>query len=136
MKFLGLDIGEKRVGYAVSDAGGQIAFPRGMLLRTPREPFFATLSKVVKDEGIGMIVCGIPLGEENEETPFALGIRRFGEEVSRLCRRPIVFVDEFQTSNEALAKIPFRRDRHREKGHRDAIAAQIILQRYLDSESL
>lgn len=134
MKLLGLDIGQKRVGYAVCDKDEQIAFPRGMLLREPREQLVAALEKVVKEEGVGMLVCGIPLGEENEETPFAAEIRRFAEELSAVLKLPVVFVDEFQTTNEALGKIPFRRDRHREKGQRDAIAAQIILQRYLDRE--
>lgn len=130
-KILALDIGEKRIGYAVSDESQKMAFPRGFFAIRPFEKTFERLRGIAREEGISQIVIGVPLGEDNEDTKSSIKIRRFGGKLARELMLPICYVDEFGSTDEALAKIPFRKDR-RERGGDDSIAAQIILQRYLD----
>lgn len=129
-KILGLDIGQKRVGYAVSDAEGKVAFPRESILAKPLEKFLQTLGKIVSEEKIEKIVLGLPLDEENHETEQTRAIKKLGEKLGREFDIPVAYVDEFASTKEALSKIPLRKHR-REKGRDDAIAAQIILERYL-----
>jgi len=131
-KILALDIGSKRIGYAVSDESQQMAFPRESILVVSQNKIIERLRKIVKEEGISLIVIGVPLGEDNEETGGSLKIRKLGEKLARLFMLPISYVDEFGSTQEALSKIPFRADR-RKKGGDDAIAALIILQRYIES---
>lgn len=132
-KILALDVGTKRVGYAVSDDAQSFAFPRTVIAKMPAAKFIENLKKIVRDEGICKIIIGLPLGSENEEGENAKRIRKFGEGLARSLMLPIEYADEFGSTDEALAKIPFRGDRGRDKDFRDAISAQIILQRYLDN---
>lgn len=130
-KILALDVGSKRIGYAVSDESQTMAFPRSFFATRPEEKVFEHLRKIVREEGISQIVIGVPLGEDNEETKSSAKIRHFGDKLARVLMLPIFYVDEFDSTNEALAKIPFRSYR-RERGNDDSLAAQVILQRHLD----
>lgn len=132
-KILALDFGTKRIGYAVSDEEQKVAFPRETFSKMPRQKLIDKLRKIAKEENIRQIVIGLPLDENNEETPTAAKIKQLGATLARSLMLPIAYVDEFGSTNEALAKIPFRKDRRREQGQRDAVAAQVILQRYLDA---
>lgn len=129
-KVLALDFGTKRIGYAVSDVSQTMAFPRETLAAKPLPQFLETLRKIIQEERIVKIVIGLPLDSEQEEGEAAAAARKFGEMLARECMIPVAWVDESGSTDEALRKIPFRRDR-RKKGFRDAIAAQIILERYL-----
>ncbi|MBI5413304.1 Holliday junction resolvase RuvX [Candidatus Peregrinibacteria bacterium] len=135
-KLLALDIGTKRVGYAVADEANGFAFPRTVIAKTPTAKFVEDLKKIVREEGICKIIIGLPLDAENEEGGNAKRIRKFGENLACNLMLPIEYVDEFGSTDEALAKIPFRGDRGRNKDFRDAISAQIILQRYLDNKKI
>lgn len=130
-KILALDFGTKRIGHAVSDIDRTMAFPRDVLPRIPKTKLFEKLEKIVKEEGIQKIVIGVPLDIENEETVLSALARKFGDDVGRKFMLPIVYIDESASTDEALKKIPIRKLRS-QKGFKDAIAAQIILQRYLD----
>ncbi len=129
-KILALDIGTKRVGVAASDPQGTMAFPREAFMFGGKSAFLKRVKALVDEEKIGAIVFGVPLGKNNEETAMSKKIRALGKEIQRLTNIPVDFADEFLTSREARAKIPFRRDR-RKKGSDDSLAAQIILERYL-----
>lgn len=131
MKLLALDIGTKRVGYAVSDVDQTMSFPRETLNIIPENKFIEKLKSVIKEEGICKIIIGLPLDIENEEGDSAKRIRKLGEKLTVDLALPVTFVDESGSTQEALSKIPFKRDR-KVKGGADAIAAQIILERYLE----
>lgn len=132
-KILALDFGTKRVGYAVSDSDETMAFPRDFIAARPEEELLERIQKIVREERIGKIVMGLPLGKENEETAFSKKIRRFGTLLARTVMLSIEYIDEFHSTDEALSKIPLRKQRL-EKGFRDAISAQVILQRYIDGK--
>lgn len=131
-KILAIDFGFKRVGYAVADEEQKVVFPREAIANTGEAGVIAALGKIVKEEGITKIVLGVPLDSDNAETSASKHIRTFGEKLAGVLGLPIFYVDEFGSSDEALSKIPFRKDRRdRKTGQRDSIAAQIILERYL-----
>lgn len=133
-KILALDIGTKRVGIAISDAEGKMAFPREAFEWKNKAAFLKHVHEIVHEEKIGAIVLGLPLDENNEATEWSEKIQALGMKLSGLTELPVHFIDEFSTSREAQSKIPFRRDR-RKKGSDDSLAAQIILERYLEEAS-
>lgn len=132
-KILALDIGEKRVGYAISSEDQSVAFPRTIIIKKSDQQLIEKVSKIIENERIFGVVIGLPLDQDNKPTKQAEKIKLVGEKLEAVIKIPIFYVDEAGTTDKALAKIPFRADRHREKGFRDAIAAQIILERYLDA---
>lgn len=131
-KILALDIGEKRIGYAISDAGQKISFPRGFLMRKKDSQLIEQITKIAKEENVEKIVMGLPLSEDNFETAACQAIRKFGKKLAREVMVPVDYIDETFSTAEARKKIPFRKER-REKGMDDAIAAQVILERYLEN---
>lgn len=130
MKILALDFGTKRIGYAISDSAESVAFPRSIFSALPRRQAVEKVIKIVADEKIGKIVIGVALGMENEETEISAHARSFGAEVGAATGLAVDYIDETGSSDEALAKIPFKRDR-KDKSMINAVAAQIILERYL-----
>ena len=130
-KILALDVGQRRIGYAVGDLQHKIAFPRETLAKNPHAKLFAKLREILKEEQINKIIIGLPLNEENQDSQEALKIKQLGNLIAREFLLPIEYIDEHGSSREALRKIPFRRDRA-VKGNCDPLAAQIILQRYFD----
>ncbi len=132
-KLLGLDIGEKRIGYAIADDTLGIAFPRGFILRGDNKTVFTSIEKVCNEENISKIIVGEPLGEENEQTKRSKSIHAFIDSLLKTISISLEcsFVDESFSSKEALARIPLKRDR-KVKGADDSIAAQIILERYMN----
>lgn len=132
-KLLGLDVGEKRIGYAIGDTDIMMAFPRSFVERKNIDYDLSVIEMLCKEEKIEKIIIGEPLGEENEQTKKSKEIRIFGQNIERKIEGiSILYVDESFSSQQALKKIPLKRDR-RLKGSDDPIAAAIILERYMES---
>lgn len=127
-KLLGLDFGTKRIGYAVSDESQIVVFPRGAIAALPRLRMQEALKKIIKEEGIIRIVIGLPLDEDNNETRISMGARRMGEELRAASGLEVIYIDEFNTTAEAISKIPFKKYKDADK---DAVSAQLILERYI-----
>lgn len=124
MKHLGIDFGSKRVGLAVSDADGRIAFPRGVLPNG--EDTLADIADIVAKERIARIVVGDARafsGAENAVTPEA---DAFCAALAVRVSVPVERAREAWSSFEAARFAPKGRE------HDDAAAAAILLQRYLD----
>ncbi|PIQ78281.1 Holliday junction resolvase RuvX [Candidatus Peregrinibacteria bacterium CG11_big_fil_rev_8_21_14_0_20_46_8] len=130
MKILALDYGTKRIGYAVSDPDRTVAFARESFEAEPQVDAIQQVKNIIAEEGIGEIVIGAPLGEENEETPMSQRAREFGAQIQEATGITPHFIDESGSSDEALSKIPLRKDR-RDKSLLNAFAAQVILERYM-----
>lgn len=128
-KLLALDVGSKRIGLAIADSVLQIPFPRGVIERNPKKASFKYMQDLASAEGVEKLIVGVPLGEENEETDRSKDIRGYAEQLGHALNLPVIFVDEFGTTREALNRIPLKRDR-KKKGLDDALAAQIVLERY------
>jgi len=124
-KFLGIDYGTKRVGIALSDDGGSMAFPRTVL------PNDAHLLKEIEAlctaEGVVEIVMGESLDYAQKPNPIMEHITPFKERIEKELKIPVHLEPEFLTSAEA---------KHLQGDIRslDASAATLILQSYLDKQ--
>jgi len=132
-RYLGLDIGEVRIGVAVSDELGMIASPVGMIPR--KANVAAELRKHIAEYRPAKLVVGLPVGLSGREGPQAKATREFAEALSEEVGVPLEYYDERMSSSiaeQALISQGTRREKR--KQHVDAMAAAIILQGYLDNQ--
>jgi len=135
MRILALDVGDRNIGIAVSDALRTIAQGRSTLRRTSWEGDLAYLRKVVEEYEVEKIVVGNPLHMDGRESAQGKKIAAFATKLSKSLGTPVIFWDERLTSfaaEQLLEEMGLKwRDR---KKHVDKIAAMLILQGYLDSQ--
>lgn len=132
---IGLDYGAARIGMAVSDELGVAAHPLPTVSRDGQE--LEAIAKVLEERSASRIVVGLPLQMDGAEGIQARKVRSFVKELKRrLPGLDVVLVDERLTTaqaHRALSEMGAKmRTRRREV---DRMAAQIILQRYLDREA-
>ena len=135
MKYLGIDYGTKRIGLAVSDESGMIAFPREILAGGKQA--FEKILDLVKSESIGTIVVGHSLNTSGERNLLMEDIDAFVEELHKLAGIPVELHDERFSSIAARAMDQEKskansRNNGSQMEHIDDRAAAIMLQRYLD----
>jgi len=140
MKLLGLDLGERRIGAAVSDDMGLIATPLEVIHRTSRVQDFRRIATLIREQQVAGLVVGHPLNDDGSAGPQAQRAERYvAALVEALAAEgldlPITFWDErlsTQRAEEVMALSGRRARQHRERI--DAVAAAIILQDYLDEQ--
>jgi putative Holliday junction resolvase len=124
-KYLGIDYGSKRVGIAMSDDDGMMAFPKEVLSNDAK--LIQNLEKIVKDNNIKKVVIGESKNYKMKDNEIMAEIIDFKEVIEKILEIDVVFQAEFMTSVQAQ-KIQGKNDMI------DASAASIILQTYLDSD--
>jgi putative holliday junction resolvase len=138
MRVIGVDLGERRIGFAVSDPTGTLARPLKTIERKPSdlgivELLLATITELSNEEDISCIVFGLPTrldGSDNLQTPRVKTVIRL---LSAHLTIPIVTQDERLSSHEAEQRLAFgEKDWRKRKAKLDAAAAAVILQDYLD----
>ncbi len=132
MRSLGLDIGRRRIGVALSDPLGMYAFPLEVLPgMSPEE--LCVYVEARAGEGVGTVVLGYPRTLRGEEGSEAKRVRAYAEALSSLSGVRVVVWDERLSTREAERRL--REAGRMRKGRRvDAQAAAVILQSYLDSQ--
>jgi putative Holliday junction resolvase len=131
---LGVDHGRVRVGLAVSDPDRKIAFPQTTYERRGPERDAVFFRGLVGAEEIGGIVVGLPVHNDGREGAAAAAARAFGGWLAEVTGLPVVFWDERFTTVEAESHLWAAGLTHkRRKERRDRVAAQILLQAYLDA---
>ena len=127
MRILGLDVGEKRIGVAISDPTNTIAQPFEVIERDGGE--FSHISSIVKENDVGEIVVGYPKNMDGSAGPMAKKIEEFAGKISELVDVPVVFIDERLSTVEA-ERIMISADVSRKKRKKsiDKVAAAIILE--------
>ena len=133
-RILGLDVGSKTIGIAITDESGRIAFPGTTLVRQEGwKRDMATLRALVHERRISLIVVGMPVMMNGAHGVQADKVTAFVERLRRNVRIPIVLQDERLSTREAerlLAEADHTpSDRKRVV---DSVAASIILQAYID----
>jgi putative Holliday junction resolvase len=133
-RLVGVDYGTRRIGLAICDADQRIASPVETLPAsgTRADDADRVARWCLENEAVGIVV-GLPRNMDDSEGPQAVLTRRFADELRVRAGLPVELWDERLSSFEAdgrmeQAGVP----RSRRKGRRDAIAAQVILQSYLD----
>jgi len=141
MRVLGIDIGRRRVGLAISDPSGTLARPLTTLTVTGASDAVDRVAAEAtrlsaEEDGLGAIVVGVPARLDGTPTDETRDAAVFIEALAARVSVPVVGGDERLTSREAESRLAIgERDwRHRKK-KLDAAAAAIILQDYLDQNS-
>jgi putative Holliday junction resolvase len=132
-RWLAIDLGDRRVGLALSDPMGMIASPAGFVERRAgkRPPLTALLARA-EELGAEGFVVGLPLDQQGEDTPRAAEARRLALELATRTGRPAELVDERFTTAAALRAVQVMEGTTRgRKGDVDALAATILLQHAL-----
>ncbi|MCL2228953.1 MAG: Holliday junction resolvase RuvX [Firmicutes bacterium] len=126
MKYLCIDYGLKRIGLAKSD--GLLASPIGVLPNHGFRKTILALKQHIKDNTT--VIMGLPLHADGTDSDFAPTVREFAKLLAEEAGVPIVFVNEYMTSN--MAEHHIRSTKTKESI--DAVAACMILQSYLDNK--
>ncbi len=135
-RVLSLDVGDKRIGIAVSDPSGTIAQGLRLYATTgSRTRDIAALGELVRELGVSRVVVGLPKNLDGSLGPRAQEMVRFAESLERESGVPVDLWDERFTTDEAhrifdMASVK----RKKRRGSIDVMAAQIILQGYLDAQ--
>jgi putative pre-16S rRNA nuclease len=128
---LGLDVGEKRIGIAVSDPLGTTAQPLETIERD--EHAVARIERIIRDTGAQCLIVGLPLLMDGSEGAQARLVREFADVLADRLETPIEFVDERLTTREAQEVLSGSRMKNSQKKEAsDRIAAALILRSYMD----
>ena len=149
MRVLALDVGERRIGLAISDPEGRVAVPLETLERRDEDADLRALAELVERESVQAVVVGLPLSLDGSVGPQAKRTQEFARRLAGAISRPLEMWDERLSTVAAERALsppgpPGRRGRRLRAGERrrpperrqearDALAATLILQAYLDS---
>lgn len=133
-RILAIDPGKVRLGFAISDADRKISSPLSTYTRGSLDQDSRYIRKLVEEEQVGLILMGLPVhlsGIEGEQARLA---RELGKRVQEWTGLPLIFWDErFTTFDAESALWEAGLSHKRRKARRDRVAAQILLQTYLDA---
>lgn len=131
-RLLGLDVGGKRIGVAVSDEGQILASPWGMVEQGRNA--IRDIGRIAREAGAVAIVAGLPTGLSGREGAQAADTRRFADSVGEALNLPLSYWDERLTSSQAERMLVDAGMRRKDRRNQiDALAASLMLQTYLDS---
>ncbi len=125
MRYLGIDYGKKRIGLAVSDSGGRIAFPKSVMANRGDKHAADDLKLLIEEEEVSEIVVGLPISMDGRETEETAHVRRFVVALEKEIVLPIHLENEMLTTRMA-------KQEGIKQEHIDEAAAALILQSYLD----
>jgi putative Holliday junction resolvase len=133
-RLLGVDFGTVRVGLAISDPERKIAFPLATYYRQGAGKDTTYFRQRVQEEEIAQIVVGLPVHLDGREGVKAKEARSFGKWLAGVTGLPVLYWDERFTTAQAEAALWEAGLTHdQRKARRDRVAAQILLQGYLDA---
>jgi putative holliday junction resolvase len=136
-RILAVDIGEKHIGLALSDLTGTIAAPLAVIEHVNRLIDAAQIAQLSSEHQVMQIVVGIPVNEDNRESPQTRHVMKFITALKEQSSIPVVTWDEsFSTNTAQRVRQQMGVSKKDRSGHLDDLAAAIILQSYLDSQNL
>lgn len=133
---MSLDVGDVRIGIAVSDLMGVIANPLETYTRKGNLEVDAKyIVDLAKSKDVSLFISGLPLGLNGQENEQTTKTRLFIDELTRQCDIPVKYMDErFTTLSAERVLIQGNVRRENRKKVIDKVAATIILQNYLDQK--
>jgi putative Holliday junction resolvase len=134
-RVVGIDLGSRRIGVAVSDGLGLTAQPHATIARHGGVRDLQAIAAVVAQHQAGLVVLGLPLDPEGNEGTAARSARAFAERLRGALPVPVEFIDEsFSTVEAEAVLLEADLSRARRKQVIDRVAAAVILQRWLDQQ--
>jgi len=134
MRILAVDHGEKRIGLALSDLTGTIASPLKVIEHVSRPIDAAQVANIAAENNAELIVVGQSFDEEGHPNLAGRRAERLADALKEQTQIPIVMWDEsFSTQDARRARIELGVSRKKRAGHLDGLAAQMILQSYLEA---
>jgi putative Holliday junction resolvase len=140
MKLMALDVGERRVGVAVSDTTGLLATPLAVVRRKSKAEDFDRIAQLVREQGAEGLVIGHPLNADGSAGPQARRIERYAAALSEaliadgLNLQMLLWDERMSTQRAQQLMIEAGRKATERRGRIDAVAAAVILQDYLDEQ--
>ena len=140
MRVIGIDLGDRRIGLAVSDASATIARPLRTLARDRSDEAAAdalatAIDAINMEDAVGCVVVGLPRRLDGSPTDQTMRVQQMVALLSSRTSVPVVLQDERLSSHEAEERLAIReRDWRKRKAKLDAAAAAVILQDYLDGQ--
>ena len=133
-RLLGLDLGSKTIGLAISDSGLAVASPIDTIRRTKFTADAAALVAVITERGVGGLVLGLPKNMDGSEGPRAQSTRQFAANLLEKIDIVIALWDERLTTSEVERVLIDQADMTRKRRSEviDKMAASVILQNFLD----
>lgn len=132
-RFLGLDIGTKRIGIAVSDPLFLTAQPVDTIMRLPEQKSVEEIKRLCKQYNVSNIVAGLPVNMDGSIGSQAQDVQEYSALLEKELQIQVIFEDERLTSQDAeRILIEQGRKPSRDKALIDMVAAAIILQQFLD----
>ena len=136
MRILGLDVGDRRIGIALSDALGITAQGLTVLERQSAARDLAAIQGLVAEHHVESVVVGLPLTLRGDQGPQAQKVVSFAEALRQRLSVPVQLLDErFTTVQGERALIETGTSRRHRKAVIDRVAAQLLLQQFLDMQS-
>lgn len=133
MKLLGIDYGIKRTGIAATDSGGQMAFPRAVVVMETKQRFWEDLLAIVATEAPAALVVGLPLRSDGSDSLTTRQVRNFVESLQRRISLPVYLMPESYSSLEAETMLREAGKKGKQiKTGLDAAAAARILESFLN----
>jgi putative holliday junction resolvase len=132
-RVLALDIGQRRIGVAISDDSGTLATPLTTINATPRPHALNQIARLIQEYTVQEVVVGLPLTLSGDIGPQARTTQEFATALETTLNRQITFFDERYTTAAAeqlMCELGIKPQKRKQR--RDEIAASIILQDYLN----
>ncbi len=134
-RVLALDLGEKRIGVAVSDATRTIARALTVLKRKSRQEDYSAIVRLVAEQQANLLIVGLPIPLSGIEGEKVAWVRDYAAGLEQNLAIPLLFWDEALTTVQAYDSMRQRGRRMKQAKERiDAVAAAFILQSYLDAQ--
>lgn len=134
-RVLGLDVGDRRIGLALSDALRLTAQPLGVLERKSPAQDLAAIASLIDTHGAEAVVAGLPLNLRGEQGPQAQKVAAFVDALRQRVAVPVHVVDERLTTVQGERMLrEVGASRVKRKQVIDRVAAQLILQQFLDAQ--
>ena len=135
MRTLGLDIGEKRIGVALSDSEGILATALTVIERKSDDTALKNIIALAEEHEVERIVVGLPISLDGSVGPQAQRVQSFADALNERTELPVVTWDErFSTSDAERVLMEAGLKRDKRKKRLDSVAAAFILQGYIDRE--
>lgn len=132
-RIMALDLGEQRIGIALSDPLRIVATPHSVWLRDSRAKDFAHYAALITANAVTLVVVGLPRGLAGQETPFSAWVRDYAGDLAGRLGVAVQLHDEALTTELARERmVALGYNRRKRAAQRDAVAAAFILQDYLD----